>query len=143
MNQDEAPVRFDHGSYFSPHSVVRRDGSADCDTTVFGNFGCHEPNSADVQVAMLTRESQLGGQVFTHNVAVQQGDGTTSRFEEFNSQDVRDRGLPCTGKSGEENSESLTLSWRAASPQLIDDFREREPSRDFPAFHKAASQFGF
>ena len=67
---------------------------------------------------MLLREAELGRQMFSHEVAVEQRDRTAADLEELDQQDVGDRRLARSREAGEEHSESLLEARRDAAPQL-------------------------
>jgi len=105
MHQDEAAVGLNHLPHMFAGSVVRRDGSADCDATILGDFRGHVSDAADVDVAMLFREAEFGRQVFAHQIAIEQRDWTATGFEKLREQDVGDGRLARAGKAGEEDGD--------------------------------------
>src|SRR5579872_3345331 len=72
MHQDEAADGFDHAAYRFSRRVIGSNRSADRDAAVFGNFRRDISDPADVDIAMLLREAQFGGEMLAHQVAIQQ-----------------------------------------------------------------------
>jgi len=46
-----------------------------------GDFGSYETDSPYVDIAMFTREAQLAGKMFAHDIAIQQSNLPTSHFQ--------------------------------------------------------------
>ncbi len=66
MHQNEASVRLDHLPDMFACGVVRRNGRANGDPTVLGDFRGHIADAPDVNVTMLFRETELGRQMLAH-----------------------------------------------------------------------------
>src|SRR5215470_9568766 len=60
VHQNESAVRLDHVANVLAYRVVRRDGRANRDPAVLGNFRSHVSDATNVDVAMLLGEPQLG-----------------------------------------------------------------------------------
>ena len=120
---------------------IRSDGRADRDPAILRDFRSHIPDAADVDVAMLLRESQFARQVFAHQIAVEQCDRTPTHLEEFRDQSVGDRGLTRSRKPCEENRDSLLVPGRVAAAQFLHDFRVGKPRRNVAAFVEPVAQF--
>ena len=86
---------------------IGRDRRADGDATVLGDLGRDIADALDVEIAVLFREAQLGGQVLTHNIAVQKGHGAATHFHQLDHQRVGDGGFARAGEAGEEHGEAL------------------------------------
>ncbi len=54
----------------------------------------------DIQIAMLLRETQLGRQELTNNIAVQKRNRPSGLFKQPEVQRLSERGFPRAGKSG-------------------------------------------
>src|SRR5712672_2022411 len=98
--------------------VIRRYGRANSDTAILGNLRCDVANAPDVDVSMLLGEAEFGRQVFSNQIAIEQGHGASSGLQEFRQQDICDGRLAGSGKPGEENSYALLVSGRETAAQL-------------------------
>src|SRR5438067_9356902 len=83
-------LRLDHRPHFLSHGVVRSDGGADCHATVLRDLGGDEPDAPDVDVAVLLRKSELGGEVLPHDVAIEQRHVSAAHLEQLHEEDVGD-----------------------------------------------------
>ena len=122
--------------------VVRSDRGADGDAAVLRDLGGDVADAADVDVAVFLGETELGGEVLPHEVAVEHGDRAAADFEEFGHEHVGDGGFAAAGKSAEEDREALLVARREAATQLRRDFRIGEPARDVATFVEAIAQLG-
>src|SRR5437667_5893676 len=59
MHQDEAAQRLDHSTHVFASSIVRSDGRADGDASIFRDLRSHVADTADVNVAMLLGEAEF------------------------------------------------------------------------------------
>jgi hypothetical protein len=55
---------------------------------VLGDLGGDVADAADIDVAVFFREAQLGGQVFAHQVGIEQGYGTSPDLQELDAQNI-------------------------------------------------------
>src|SRR5580704_18613924 len=114
--------------------VIRRDGRANGDTAVLGDFRGNVADAPDVNVAVLLGKAELGRQMLAHQVAIQQGDRTSTGLQELGEQNVGDGRLTGTRKSGEEDGHALFGPGRETAAQFSDDFRVGEPGGNLAAF---------
>jgi hypothetical protein len=80
MHEDETAMRFDHLPHMLASRIIRRDRRADGDATVLGDFRSNVSDAADVQIAMLFRESEFGRKILTNQVAIEQCYRTAADF---------------------------------------------------------------
>src|SRR5262249_43832915 len=57
MHEDEATMRGDHRADFLANVVIRCDRGADANAAVLGDLGGDEANAADIDIAVLFRET--------------------------------------------------------------------------------------
>lgn len=80
---DEAAVGFDHVAHFASCGGVGRDGGADGDAAVFGDFAGHKADAQDVEVGVLFLEAQFAQEVLSDDVTVEQGDLAPAQFHQL------------------------------------------------------------
>ena len=83
MDQNKSTHRINHGPHLLADRIVWRDGSANRDSTVLGDFRRHVTDAANIDVAVLFRESKLRRKMLADKVAVKYRDRTPSNFEEL------------------------------------------------------------
>src|SRR5208283_2535928 len=142
MHENEPAYGLDHLAHRLPRRLVRRDRSANGDAAILGDFRCDIPDAANVDVAMLLRETELRRKMLADQVAVEQRNRTSARLQELGNERVGDGRFTGAGKAGEEDRHALFVPWRIAAPKLLHYFRIGEPRRDFPALIQALPQFG-
>src|SRR5216683_7596847 len=76
VNQDEPPVRLHHLAHVFTGRVIGRDGRTNSNTAVLCDLRSHVSDSADIDVAMLFRESELRRKMLAHQVSGQQCEWT-------------------------------------------------------------------
>src|ERR1700686_4591717 len=139
--KDEAAIGLDQLAYVLTRRIIRSNGRANRDAAVLRDFRGHISNAANVDVAMLFRESQFRGKVLAHQVPVEQGHRAPADFQKLRHQDIRNRGFARTRQSGEEDGDPLLGAWRKASPQFLNNFWIGEPRRNIAAFIQPIAQF--
>src|SRR5438477_10913096 len=60
MHHYKSAKRLNHRSYLFSGGVIGCDRSADGDSTIFGYFGSHVANAANVEIAVFLGKSELG-----------------------------------------------------------------------------------
>ena len=143
MDLEEGAVGLDHLAHRGPGRLVGRDRGADGDAAVLGDLRGDVADAADVDVAVLLGEAELGGEVLAHHVAVEQRHRAAAHLHQLGHQRVGDRRLARAGEAGEEDGEALVRRAAASTAaQLLDDGREGEPVGDLEPFLQAAAQLG-
>ena len=99
VHQNESAVRLDQLANVLSRRVIGCDGRANRDPAILRDFRRDISNAANVNVAMLFRESQFRGKMLAHQVAVEQSHRTSAHFQELGHQHVRNRGLARTRQS--------------------------------------------
>src|SRR5580658_2568129 len=122
VHQYKPAERFNHLPYRGARRLVRSDRSADRDAAVFCDLGTNIADAPDVDVAMLLGESEFARQVFAHQIAIEQSDGTSAELQKFRDQRVGDRRFARPRKPGKENGNALLVSRRIAAAQFLHDF---------------------
>ena len=84
MHQDESAQGFDHRAHVFASCVIRGNGGANCDAAILGDFGSHVADTADINIAMLFRESQFGRKMLTNQIAIQQCYRTSACLQKLN-----------------------------------------------------------
>src|SRR5712692_8339300 len=74
------------------------------------------------------------------DVAVQQGHGTPSHFEQLHQQHVGDGGFSGSGKAGEEYGEALEMAGRVAALEFARHVWKGEPGGNLTSFVQSRSQ---
>ena len=91
VHEDEPTERLDHLPDSLACGLIGSNRSTHCDAAVLGDLGRDIPDAADVDVAMLFRESKLRRKVLADQIAIQQGDRTSAGFQELRDQRIRNR----------------------------------------------------
>src|ERR1700722_16797360 len=103
VDENKAANRFDHFADGFARGVIRSDRGADRDPTIFGDLRSHVADAANVDVTMFLGKPEFGRKMLAHQVAVEDGDGSASGFEELGKQNVGDGGFSRAGEAGKEN----------------------------------------
>src|SRR5579872_5877174 len=141
VHKDEPSVGLDHLAHVLAGRVIGCDRRANGDAAVLRDFRGDIADAPDVDVAMLLRESKLGREMLTHQVAVEDRYRPSADFQKLRQQNIRDRGLARTGQTGKENGYALFRAWRKAAPQLLHNFWIGEPRRNIAAFVQPSPKF--
>ena len=104
------------------------------DAAVLGDLGGDVADAADIDVAVFFREAQLGGQVFAHQVGIEQGYGTSPDLQELGAQNIGDGGLSGAGQPSKENGQAPKVARRIAAAQFLNYLRISEPAGNVAAF---------
>src|SRR6266700_1509382 len=115
MHQDKPSIGLDHLTHMFASCIVRGDWRTNRDAAVLSDFGSDISDAADVDVAMLFRESEFRRKMFAHQVAVEQGHRTAPDFKKLRHQDIGDCGFARTRQSGEEDGYPLLCARRKAA----------------------------
>ena len=118
VDEDEPAGVLDHGSHVAPHAVVRSDRRADGDAPGAGDLGGDESDAADVQVAVLAREAELGREVVAHQIAVEERDAAAADLPQSGGQRLGHGRLAGSGVPRHEHGEAALVERRIAGPQL-------------------------
>src|SRR5262249_9265940 len=81
VHQDEAAVRGDHRADVLADIVVGGNRRANADAAVLGDLCRDIADALDVDVPVLFRKAQLTGEIFAHDVAIQERDRTAADFQ--------------------------------------------------------------
>src|SRR5580700_170680 len=141
VDENEPAVGLNQLSHIFARPVVRRDGRANSDTAILGDFRRHIADAPDVDVAVLFGEAEFGRQILAHQVAIQHGGRTPAHFQELGHQHVGNSGFAGTGKSGEENGHALFVTGREAAAQFRHDFGISKPRWNLAAFVQTLAKF--
>src|SRR5450631_431582 len=141
MHQNKPAERFNHLPHRFASCLIRSDRGAYRDAAVLGDLRGDITNAADVDVAMLFRESEFARQMLAHQIAIEQSDWTSAHLQKLRDQSIRNGRFARSRKSGEENGDTLLVPWWIAAAQFLHYFRISEPRRNFAAFVEPLAQF--
>src|SRR5207302_1274461 len=122
--------------------VIWCDGRTDGDATRFGDLGRDIADTPDVEVAMLSREPELGREVPPDEIAVEDRQAPAASLEELDLENVGDGGFARSRKARKEDGESLLEAGSMAAAKLPCDLRVREPLRQVRSSGEALPQLG-
>src|SRR5580765_3933827 len=140
VNENEPAERLDHLTDSFTGGLIRSNRSAHRNPAVLRDLGRNVADAADVDVAVLFRESKFGRQVLADQVAVQKGNRTSAGFEELCNQRVRDGRFSRSRKASEENRYALLMPRRIAAPQFLHNFGIGKPAWNIAAFIQTIAQ---
>jgi len=83
VDQNESTNRFDHIADVLASGIVWRDGCANGDAAILGDFRSHIADAADINVAVLLGEAEFRGEMLANQVSVEQRDRPAAGFEEL------------------------------------------------------------
>ncbi len=112
MHEDEATALFDERAHVLAYCIVRGDWRTNRNATVLGDFRRDEPDAPNVDITMLFREPELGREVRTNDVSIQQRDGTPTHFEKLDQHNICNGRFSGTGEAGKKHGEALTVTRR-------------------------------
>lgn len=98
-----------------------------------GQLAGDEGDAADVPVAVLLGEAQLGRELGADGLAEQHGHGTATLLVERHLEGTGDLVLARVGVAGKEDGETLLVSGRVGLPEDLDNLGVREPLGDLTA----------
>src|ERR1022692_4302221 len=134
VHQNEPSVGLNQLPDMFARGVIRRDGRANGDTAILGDFRSDVADPPDVDVAMFLGEAKFGRQILAHQVAIQQRDWTPAGFQELRQQNIGNSRLAGTRKSGEEDGHALLVTRRETAAQFRHDFGISEPGGNLAPF---------
>ena len=71
VHQNEPAVGLNQLPHMFAGRIIRRDGRANRDAAVLGDFRGHVADAPDVDVAVLLGEAEFGRQILAHQVAIE------------------------------------------------------------------------
>ena len=137
VHEHEAAGLGDHGPDVAADLVVGRDGRAHGDAAGPGDLGGDEADAADVEVAVVAREAELGRQVQAHAIAVEQGHAAPAVLAQPGGQGLGDGRLARPREAGHEDGQAARWPGRGAAAQLGLDLGKRETGRQVLACGRA------
>ena len=127
VHEHEVARLRDHLAHPGAGRRVRGDRRADGDPAMPRDLGGHVPDAGDVQVPVLPREREPGGEQPPHQVAVEQRHGTVAALEQRVAQVPGERGLPGTRQPGEEHDDAAPGARRPGPAQLLSHAGGHQP----------------
>ena len=113
------PARvLDHGPHVAAHAVVGRDRRADRDPARSGDLRGHEPDAADVQVAVLAEKPSSDDRWWRTRSPSSSVTLRPPISSQPGGQRLRDRRLARAGEAGHEHGQATLVERRVAAPQL-------------------------
>src|SRR5437899_8244590 len=134
MDHDKPAQRRNHGADLFPRGVVRSNGRTDGNSPVLGDLGSDVSDASNVEVAMFTGKTKLGGQMLPDKIAIKKCNWPAPDFVEFDQQNVGNGRFAGAGQASEENGEPLLVARREAPAQFLYDFGIGKPVRDETPF---------
>lgn len=119
-----------------------RDGRGDDGGAGARQLRGHEGDTADVLVAVLLGEAELGRELGPHRLAQQHGDGAAALLVERHLQSAGDLVLARVHVARQEDGEALLRPRRVRLAEDLNDLGVREPLRNLAAGPEPGAQLG-
>ena len=120
--------------------LVRSNWSGDDSCASASEFGGNESNTANVAGAITATEAELRRQFRTNGLAKKERDGTAALLVQSDVEGTSNSILSAVLVAGEEDSETLSRTWRVRFSQNANNFGIGEPFRDFATVSETATE---